>query len=355
MGGKAFAGGSEPLWTPRLSPQEYFSTRNWYLNLLKILYQYVETPIEAPGKEDFGDIDVLVAGPKDAVLSRRPSPPLPTNGTNGQLLAQPITLTSHLPALRLLLHPDRIITVPGAVTTSFAVTHPSIPKAFVQLDLHLCPSYNEWQWVLFLHAHGDLWNLLGTSLRPYGLTLTDKGLFVRDQVVDAIDHKRSRVFLTDKPAEVLELLGYTESEFWGAQEDRRFESLEEMYVFATRNRFFRKRWYVRSTLKSNDRQRMVKREAFKRFVDKYVLLLPDDVDVGSEEELTAERQKVMEEVLEKFGKRGEWSALREAWSKERLELSLKWYAKRMKQAATEEDRVYADAWVKELWSAEKSA
>ena len=360
MGGKAFAQGSDPLWTPRLSPEEYFSTRNWYLELLKVLYRHVGTPVEAPGKTDFGDVDILVAGPTDILLSRRPSPALPDAPlTNGKIFTQPVTLTSHLPALKMLLHPERILHDRASATTSFAVNHPSIPKAFVQLDVHLCPSYNEWNWVLFQHAHGDIWNLLGTCLRPYGLTATDKGLFVRDPVIEIQDHKRSRVFLTDKPADVLALLGYTESEFWGGQKDDsttapgleegRFASVEAMYAFVTRCRFFHKRGYVRSTLKANDRQRMGKREIFRRFVDEYVLSLPDDVDIdNSEEERKAERQKVMDEVLERFDKRAEWLARRKEWDDERQALNVKWWAKRMRQAAAEDDKNYADAWIKEL-------
>lgn len=60
MGGKAFSTGSNALYTPRMVPQAYENILANCFNALKALFRVVKTPIEAPAKATFGDIDLIV-------------------------------------------------------------------------------------------------------------------------------------------------------------------------------------------------------------------------------------------------------------------------------------------------------
>lgn len=61
MGGKAFSTGSDALYTPRMVPKVYDTTLASCFDALADLFHVVKTPIEAPEKATFGDIDLLVS------------------------------------------------------------------------------------------------------------------------------------------------------------------------------------------------------------------------------------------------------------------------------------------------------
>lgn len=75
MGGKAFSSGSPgkpPLKTPRMSPAVYKHVKAQCISDLKKLgFSRVATPIEAPEKDTFGDVDILVC------LEETSFPPVP--------------------------------------------------------------------------------------------------------------------------------------------------------------------------------------------------------------------------------------------------------------------------------------
>lgn len=60
MGGNVFASGPEALYTPRMGPSVYKHAKAQCTNALKNLgFSHVVTPIEAPEKDNFGDVDIL--------------------------------------------------------------------------------------------------------------------------------------------------------------------------------------------------------------------------------------------------------------------------------------------------------
>lgn len=61
MGGLAFSKGPDPLYTPRMPRDVYQYVREHCHALLRELFVVVATPIDGPGKSDFGDIDIFVA------------------------------------------------------------------------------------------------------------------------------------------------------------------------------------------------------------------------------------------------------------------------------------------------------
>lgn len=61
MGGKAFSTGAHALHTPRMDPKIYAFVLADCFNALKPLFPAIKSPIEAPEKATFGDIDILVS------------------------------------------------------------------------------------------------------------------------------------------------------------------------------------------------------------------------------------------------------------------------------------------------------
>lgn len=60
VGGKVFSAGPSPLYTPRMVPQVYLRVKTECFAALEPLFPVVQSPIEAPEKTTYGDIDILV-------------------------------------------------------------------------------------------------------------------------------------------------------------------------------------------------------------------------------------------------------------------------------------------------------
>lgn len=54
---------------------------------------------------------------------------------------------------------------------NLAIRWPNQPagedEKYIQLDVHVCDSEKIMQWELFHTAHGDLWNILGSTVRDF--------------------------------------------------------------------------------------------------------------------------------------------------------------------------------------------
>lgn len=310
MGGKAFSHGPNPLNTPRMPHVFYASLLDKYISLLSTFYITVASPIDVPEKESHGDIDLLVCNPIY---------PLTTEILSKALNAQAISTTS------------------GSATASFAVPYPDSPENYIQLDIHECPP-STFRWELFTNSHGDLWNILGTSVRPFGLTANNVGFYLRIEEIEKLDRKRSMVFLTSDPDSVLEYLGLDVDRYW-----KPFETVDELCQYATSMRFFRRKAYVRDTLKANDRKRMGQRPLYRRFVDEWLHELPELAEPGMNSSVT--RQSVLNEVLEKYGMRKQYEEMLQTWREERAELHSKQEGRELRRADAKEEIAYADAWI----------
>ena len=71
MGGSAFAAGAKPLHTPRMPKSVYNLVKSRCHAILRDHYYCVASPIDGPGKKDFGDVDILTAWPKYPATSRQ--------------------------------------------------------------------------------------------------------------------------------------------------------------------------------------------------------------------------------------------------------------------------------------------
>ncbi|KAH6610075.1 hypothetical protein Trco_000095 [Trichoderma cornu-damae] len=301
MGGSAFASGADPLFTPRMPRAVYEATKASCENIIRNFYSHVDSPLEGPSKKDFGDIDFLVASPK---------PEAPT----GSLAIRTIALA--LGAER------TIITTGREAAGNLAIPWPvdgeddegGLNKKYIQIDVRICETEHRLRWMLFKHGHGDLWNIVGSIIRPYGLTVDDSAMWLRVPEIEESNRKRARIFLTSDPAEVLNFLELPMDGYW----DKPFPSTEEMFRYATRCRLM----YVSPTaaepdakkLKANDRRRMNYRPVFRKWVDEF---LPECRRLGEFSERKFTRDAVTEEAFSAFGVEEEFNTRRKEFLAER--------------------------------------
>lgn len=96
--------------------------------ILRTCFRRVETPIEAPEKDDFGDVDFLVTGPMFA--SHSP----PHLDVIAKALAQILHAAAHL---SLSANTEMHFAVPWPEELN---DDPEGEKKYVQIDVHLCDS-----------------------------------------------------------------------------------------------------------------------------------------------------------------------------------------------------------------------
>jgi len=179
MGGNAF---SEQLPTavfPRMSPAFYNSLKAQILPRLEALYHLVTVPPEAPGKLDYGDLDIVVCQPRKI--------------KEGIPLSECVTFAEIEQALGSV----HSIPLPGDRTSNFAipiqqeeVQHFAIDQEavkggkfdlaqlYIQIDLHFCENIESWKSRILFQSYGELGMILGMMARTVGLTWTSAGLKV---------------------------------------------------------------------------------------------------------------------------------------------------------------------------------
>src|SRR2546421_1796819 len=307
MGGSAFADPDNPaasLLTPRMPAHIYEHVRDHALHIIRNFYVQAECPIEAPSKPDFGHVDILVASPKDrsdtradtttasiaaalgAVRYKRSSPvynfalPWPAAGELGEELPSVST------------NDDNDMAVKSTDT-----------QRYVQLDLHVCQTLQNFQWELFYQAHGDLWMILGGMIRPYGLVINNTGLHLRLLGLDDMAKDKRTIPLTASPSAVLRYLGLDESIYW-----KPFGSVDAMFAYAASCRFYNPHAYeTKVNWNANDRSRMKKRPIFMKWHNEYLQEHRGDAPGRS---VTANRQEVIGEAKTEFGVEREYEEKR---------------------------------------------
>lgn len=237
MGGKAFERITNALINvPRMSPATYQQIAAHVKSKLETLFLQVTIPREAPAKADYGDIDFLVNGIR-----------APNNGSNIWT------------AVKALLGAE------FRVDHSFAVRHPQVPGAYVQVDVELSKE-GLFEWERFMKSDSDLVQIIGIIHRSLGLTCNDKGLHVRVEEVETYNKKASQIFLTNNPNEALDFYGLDKAKY-----AQGFTSETDLFDWITTGHFFFWKVYEDREESSNDRARLRKRPMFNRFVGEYMI------------------------------------------------------------------------------------
>ncbi|ETN38527.1 uncharacterized protein HMPREF1541_06562 [Cyphellophora europaea CBS 101466] len=232
MGGNAF----RDLETPRMPLHVYLAVRERLQNLLKQHFTYVATPLEAPGKKDHGDIDILLCGP---ITKFRPAT---DDSTNIEALNYK---TEDIAAIIGAEHSRRIGTLDqwnfAIIWPEEVSDHPATPDQlgntdasirYIQVDIHILPTLQSFNWMSFMHAHGDLNMIITLTCRPKCLQISEKGFFVGIPELFKTHPKLGRVLATSDPDQVLRFLDLETERFW-----QHFASWDDLMDFAATCRF----------------------------------------------------------------------------------------------------------------------
>ncbi|KAF9876635.1 hypothetical protein CkaCkLH20_06043 [Colletotrichum karsti] len=235
MGGSVFTTGNQPLNTPRMPPEIYERVKAQCYAALRKIYICVASPIEGPAKKDYGDIDILVAWEKSVFPAGGQSTYAPFKDKKEaceaiqEALGSPFIKIEKMTDHYAVLWPGDDTPVEGQAGLDPA------SRRYVQIDITICESLERMQMKLFKHAHGDLWSILGTIIRPYGLTVDEEALWIRIVEIEKLNKNKAKVFLTNNSYEILSFLGLDASDdIWNSS----FGSLDEMYEYVATCRFF---------------------------------------------------------------------------------------------------------------------
>ncbi|SPO04088.1 uncharacterized protein DNG_06771 [Cephalotrichum gorgonifer] len=221
-------------------PLEVYTYTKSRLHLaLRALYLCVASPIDGPAKSDFGDIDIIVTWSRRQMLGIPPSSPADANANDSSKTPDELTGIYHA------LGAERMTRDKGSLSAHYAIPWPphlshlgspgeDARERYIQVDVTIKPSLPSLQWALFKHAHGDLWNILGTMIRPLGLTVDETALWIRVPEIEAINRARAKVKVTDDPLRVLSILGLEVGSFW----EEPFASLDDLFEYAATSSMF---------------------------------------------------------------------------------------------------------------------
>jgi hypothetical protein len=269
MGGSAFP----DLTVPRLPPAEYTILRDQCIKITQQFYRDVVCPPESPGKLDHGDVDLLVSRPLRDFDSAE--------------------LRKALGAIR---------SAGSRITTNFAVPLLERPEEYAQVDVHVCPEgYLDWE--IWMSGWGDLIQIVGVLNRPIGLTMNDRGLFIRVPEVESSNRKASMLFLTRDPNEIMKFLGLNGEKYHGG-----FQTTEEMFVWCAEGRFYTGPRATNEGETANDRLRIKKRPVFGDFLTQWA---PAHANVWLGKDIS--REEVLELAIQAFGVSAEYEAILGIW------------------------------------------
>ncbi|KAF3921928.1 hypothetical protein ABW20_dc0101840 [Dactylellina cionopaga] len=336
MGGSAFA--VQGLLTPRLTPRLYRHLKAQHHTILTGLYGHVMTPPEGPGKNSYGDIDFLVAEPLPRPNASKQSAAAAAGSARRDVSKpsrKPVTTMEDVKAAF-----GAEYSIGLGVTTSFAILRDPEPpmsweiaegtatkgneeKLYAQIDVHVCPSAENMRWMAFKHSYGDMWSILGMMARAKGLVADEKCLSLRVKEIEKMNKALAKVELTRDVNETLEFFGL-DAEVYA----KGFERVQLLYEYIMTSRFFEEKYFQeKGWRRSHDKHKLGKREVMKGFfvhlgVDVNRVLGDEDEETeisdGEKEEdeemqERITREQVLEEALEKFGKRAIYEEKVRVW------------------------------------------
>ncbi|KAF1830805.1 hypothetical protein BDW02DRAFT_572639 [Decorospora gaudefroyi] len=286
MGGLAFANvpteSGKPVTVPRLSPELYKRLCTQYQDLLETLFERVVIPRDAPAKVDYGDIDFLVEGIR----------PPNTRSDIWAFIQKALEADVHLR---------------NGGSSSYAVPHPEIPGAHVQIDVEISVGDNTpesaelFEWTRFFKSDSDLLQIIGISHRSLGLICNDRGLHVRVEEIEPYNKKKALLLLTRDPEKVMQFYGLDVAKYWTG-----FTDENDLFDWVSSGRFFSPDIFESRVEKSNDRSRQAKRPMYQRFVEAY---MPAHPERGASNSWT--RDQVLQEAIDVFDKQAEYDTMME--------------------------------------------
>jgi hypothetical protein len=190
MGGHAFP----LLHCPRIPPDIYTKVKQQTTTVLRTIFSHVVVPAEMPEKEDYGDIDFLVSSPFHS--------PSSTNIKDYDWIGSVLRIKSALSTR----HGRQGFKNPGCMY--FAIRAPDHEdKYWIQVDVKVCFKPEMFEWETFELNYASNSKMIGSMLKPLGLTIDPEGLHIRVQEIEETNFPGSMVWVSKNPRDVLRLAG----------------------------------------------------------------------------------------------------------------------------------------------------
>jgi hypothetical protein len=159
-----------------------------------MLFSHVVVPTEMPEKADYGDVDFLVSGP---LLSPASTTMDDFDWTGAVAAIKSGFNTTH--GRRGFLNPDCMY---------FAIRAPGCENHFwVQVDVKVCPNPEMFEWQTFELNYASNSKMIGSMVKPLGLTMDPKGLHIRVEEIEETNFPGSMVWVSKDPRDVLRITG----------------------------------------------------------------------------------------------------------------------------------------------------
>ncbi|KAF2994059.1 hypothetical protein E8E13_001960 [Curvularia kusanoi] len=209
-----------------MSPGIYSTVKHTTAAALQSIFSHVTVPHEIPAKVDHGDVDFLVSAPFGDLATMTPAtfPFGEVIDAVKQALGTP--------------HGQQGFRTPTCMF--FAVPFPSSAcgrklddddessdeqGCWAQIDLKICFDPSAFSWMSFETHYATQSSLLGSMVKPIGLTLDHDGLHLRVAELENTDWGKSMVFVSRDPWTVARLLGLSRRVVDGG-----FESANKIYT-----------------------------------------------------------------------------------------------------------------------------
>lgn len=216
MGGHAF----KYLYCPRMPASVYNEVKTSTAAVLRTIFTHVTVPHEVPGKPDYGDVDFLVSAP----FGRAEEFNLTTFPFQEAVDAVKKALNTPYGRQGNLTPTCMYFAVPMPSTFSLDDDDESDDdqEYWVQVDAKVCFNPNIFSWVQFELNHATQASILGSMIKPLGLTINHQGLHIRVEEIESTNRDASMVFLSIDPWTVARALGLSRKRVDGG-----FESAEQ--------------------------------------------------------------------------------------------------------------------------------
>ncbi|XP_014550527.1 hypothetical protein COCVIDRAFT_61343, partial [Bipolaris victoriae FI3] len=249
MGGHAF----KNLYCPRINPDVYFQVKAQATTALQIVFTHVVVPAEMPEKNDYGDVDFLVCSP---LHSPRP------HTINDFPWEETVQLTKDAFGTT---HGRR-----GYLTNDcmyFAVDASCDGEDyFIQIDVKVCFKPELFEWYTFGFGYASSSKIIGSMVKPLGLTIDPEGIHIRVEDLEETDHNESMLWISKDPKDVLRIAGLDFRIVNG-----RFKTKEEIYKYFARSWLFNPAHFAARLAEENYGNRLEERSApWTHFIKEWV-------------------------------------------------------------------------------------
>jgi hypothetical protein len=190
MDGHAF----KYLHCPRIPPSIYAKVKLQTTAALRTIFAYVVVPTDIPAKEDFGDIDFFVSSALHF--------PHSNNAKNSDWEG---CVSSIKPALSTS-HGRRGFKNPGCMYFDINL-NPIVVFSIGCTDGEVCFKPDMFEWETFELNYASNSKMIGSMVKPLGLTIDPEGLHVRVDEIEVTNFVGSIVWVSKDPRDMLRITG----------------------------------------------------------------------------------------------------------------------------------------------------